>query len=122
MLTKLALIFFGLLFLVCVWLGRREQVKEAPDGDKISCRDVEILLRALDVPMPDGVTVTETEPYLTYGQYIAIYQELNGETMNLPDYADRYEPDFQLLKADWYEERTGGPLPRRGQGLAGPDP
>ena len=105
MLIKMALIFFGLLFLVCIWLGRRERIveKRAPEGDKISCRDVEILLDALDVPMPDGIAVNDEEQYLTYGQYITIYQELSGETMNLPDYADRYEPDFLLLKTDWYE-------------------
>ena len=103
MLSKLALIFFGLLFLVCIWLGRRERVKEVPEGDKISCRDVEILLGALDVPMPDGIIVSDVQPYLTYEQYITIYREIGGEAMNLPDYADRYEPDFTMLKADWYD-------------------
>ena len=104
-LIKLALIFFGLLFLVCIWLGRREQIieKEVPEGDKISCRDVGILLGALDIPMPDGITISDTEPYLTYGQYITIYQEINGEAMNLPDFGERYEADFQLLRTDWYE-------------------
>ena len=102
-LTKMALIFFGLLFLVCIWLGRRERIKEVPEGDKISCRDVEILMEALDVPIPDGITVSDAEAYLTYGQYITIYQEINGEAMNLPDYAYRYESDFQLLKTDWYK-------------------
>ena len=102
-LAKTALIFFGLLFLVCVWLGRREQQKGVPEGDRISCRDVEILLNALDVPMPDGITVNDTELYLTYEQYLMIYRQIGGDKMNLPDYADRYEPDFYLLKSDWYE-------------------
>ena len=102
-LTKTALIFFGLLFLVCVWLGRRGQQKEVPEGDRISCRDVEILLNALDVPVPDGITVNDAEQYLTYEQYIAIYRQIGGDKMNLPDYADRYEPDFYLIKSDWYE-------------------
>lgn len=102
-LAKLALIFFGLLFFVCIWLGRRERIKEEPEGDRISCRDVEILLGALDVPMPDGITASDTQPYLTYGQYITIYREIGGEAMNLPAYADRYEPDFAMLKADWYD-------------------
>lgn len=103
MLTKLALIFFGLLFLLCIWLGRRERTKEEPEGARISCQDIEILLGALDVSMPDGVTVSNAEPYLTYGQYITISRKINGEVMNLPDFSDRYESDFYMLKADWYE-------------------
>lgn len=102
-LAKMALIFFGLLFLVCIWLGRRERIKEVPEGDRISCRDVEILLGALDVPIPDGIMASDTQSYLTYGQYIAIYREINGEAMNLPDYAERYESDFPMLKNDWYD-------------------
>ena len=103
LIAKMALIFFGLLFLVCVWLGRREHIKEEADGEKISCRDVEILLAALDIAVSDGTISKDTESYLTYGQYIAIYDEIGGEAMNLPDYADRYEPDFKMLKSDWYE-------------------
>ena len=99
----MALIFFGLLFLVCVWLGRREKSKVAPEGDKISCRDVEILMEALDVSVPDTLMPDDGESYLTYAQYIALCLELSGDKMNLPDYADRYEPDFLLLKKDWYE-------------------
>lgn len=103
LLAKLALIFFGLLFLVCVWLGRRERMKEEPVGDKISCRDVEILLEALDVSVPDTMAVNDTEQYLTYGQYIEICREIGTDSMGLPDYDDRYETDFYLLKTDWYE-------------------
>lgn len=103
MLAKTALIFFGLLFLVCVWLGRRERTKETPEGDKISCRDVEILMGALNVPMPEDIKASDTEPYLTYSQYIAIYRRIDGETMRLLDYSDRYEPDSFMLKKDWYE-------------------
>lgn len=103
LIAKMALIFFGLLFLVCVWLGRRERIKEEADGEKISCRDVEILLAALDIAIPDGAIAKDSETYLTYGQYIAIYDEIGGETMNLPDYTDRYEADFKMLKSDWYE-------------------
>lgn len=103
LIAKMALIFFGLLFLVCVWLGRRERIKEETDGEKISCRDVEILLEALDIAIPDGTIAKDEESYLTYGQYIAICDEIGGKAMNLPDYADRYEPDFKMLKSDWYE-------------------
>ena len=105
MLTKLALIFFGLLFLLCIWLGRRERIKEEPEGARISCRDVEILMGALDIPIPAGITVSysDIQPYLTYEQYIAIYREIGGEAMNLPDFSDRYESDFYILKTDWYK-------------------
>ena len=105
MLTKLALIFFGLLFLLCIWLGRRERTKEEPEGAGISCRDIEILLGVLDVSIPEELTAggSDVQPYLTYEQYITIYREINGAAMNLPDFSDRYEPDFYMLKADWYE-------------------
>ena len=105
MLTKLALIFFGLLFLLCIWLGRRERTKEEPEGARISCRDIEILLGALDVSIPNGIAVDDrdVQPYLTYEQYISIYREIGGEAMNLPDFSDRYKSDFYMLKADWYE-------------------
>lgn len=103
LLAKLALIFFGLLFLVCVWLGRRDRMKEEPVGDKISCRDVEILLEALDVSVPYEIVADNQEQYLTYGQYIEICRELGADIIELPRYDDRYEQDFYLLKADWYE-------------------
>lgn len=103
LLAKMALIFFGLLFLVCVWLGRRAKVKEAPEGDKIRCRDVEILMDALDVSFSDFPLPDDGESYLTYAQYIAICQELSRDEMNLPDFTDRYEPDFLMLKEDWYK-------------------
>lgn len=99
----MALIFFGLLFLVCVWLGRREKVREAPEGDKIRCRDVGILMDALNVSVSDFSLPDDGESYLTYAQYIAICRELSGDEMNLPDYADRYESDFLMLKEDWYK-------------------
>lgn len=103
LLAKIALIFFGLLFLVCVWLGRREKEREAPEGDMIRCRDVEILIDALDVSVSDFYLPDDGESYLTYAQYIALCRELSGDEMNLPDYADRYEPDFLMLKEDWYK-------------------
>ena len=101
--AKAALIFFGLLFLICVWLGRKEHIKEAPQGESITCRDVEILLEALNISVPDSTLSVSEEAYLTYGQYITIYHQIDGESMNLPDYGDRYEPEHLMLKSDWYE-------------------
>lgn len=103
MIAKLALIFFGILFLVCVWLGRRERIKEVPEGEGVSCRDVEILMEALDVAIPKEMTANAAEANLTYGQYISIYRLIGGESMNLPDFAERYESDYPILKTDWYE-------------------
>lgn len=103
MLAKTALIFFGLLFLICVWLGRRVGRKEIPEGDNMTCRDVKILMDALNVSLPDDIAMSDEESFLTYSQYIAICQEINIEATHLPDFADRYEPDFPVLKKDWYE-------------------
>ena len=87
MLIKLALIFFGLLFLVCIWLGRKERVRQPLEGEKITVEDAMILLQALDLSTQDldfwherGKT-QETEgdeadrsapDYMTFGQYIEI--------------------------------------------------
>lgn len=124
MLTKLALIFFGLLFFICIWLGRKESVREPLEGERISIEDVIILLQALGISVTedsmfqsdrDNVIKTDhiddtseagsesvgTE-YLTYGQYIDICELVDGEEMNLPDYADRYREEDELLKEDWY--------------------
>lgn len=101
--AKAALIFFGLLFLICVWMGRKERVKEAPQGENITCRDVEILLEALNISTPDYAINSSEDRYLSYGQYITIYDQIDGESMNLPDYEDRYEPEYLMLKSDWYE-------------------
>ncbi len=114
LLTKLALIFFGLLFLVCVWLGRRMGVKEIPEGDKIALQDVQILLEALDVHIAGGMGTsegnvsgaeerTEESSNLTYAAYMDIYRQVNGETLGMPDFAQRYEPDYEMLREDWYE-------------------
>lgn len=101
--AKAALIFFGLLFLICVWLGRKEHIKEAPQGENITCRDVEILLEALNISASDHALNGSADRYLTYEQYIAIYQQIDGASMNLPDYADRYDQEHLMLKSDWYE-------------------
>lgn len=102
LLAKTALIFFGLLFLVCVWLGRRERIPETPEGDKITLRDVGILMEALDVPLPDDIA-SGSEAYLTYGQYIELCKGLDVEGIRLPDYADRHGQDSPMLKKDWYD-------------------
>lgn len=102
MLAKLALIFFGLLFLVCVWLGRRETVREAPEGEKIMTEDAVILLQALELTDLDFSPLQTDTEFLTYGQYIEIRRMIGGEEMGLPDYADRYEEEHPLLKEDWY--------------------
>lgn len=124
MLTKLALIFFGLLFLICIWLGRRSRVREPLEGERIPVEDVVILLQSLNISVTEdsiiqnsgdhvkqsedldgssaaGSEGTEQE-YLTYGQYIEIRKMVDGDTMNLPEYAERYEEEDALLKEDWY--------------------
>lgn len=116
------MILLGLLFLLCIWLGRRERGKEPLTGEKITVEDVKILMQALDISL-EGLSVPErmrddsTEGqkaqedmegedsagvYLTYGQYIEICGMINGEEMALPDYSERYEEDHAMLKADWY--------------------
>lgn len=123
----MALIFFGLLFLVCIWLGRREYGRRMPEGEKVTVEDVAILLQALeisteDLPVDDknpgraeteqeGTEYRETDrqdggareaAYLTYGQYREIREKLNTAKMDLPDYAERYEEEWAILKEDWY--------------------
>ena len=104
MLAKLALIFFGLLFLVCVWLGRKTAVKEAPEGEQITAEDAVILLEALEGADIDLSFLREKAAegaYLSYGQYMEIVSLVGTEEMGLPDYGDRYEADHPLLKEDW---------------------
>lgn len=117
MLIKLALIFFGLLFLVCIWLGRKERVRQPLEGEKITVEDAMILLQALDLSTQDldfwherGKT-QETEgdeadrsapEYLTFGQYIEILEMVNGRALDLPDFEDRYVEEHAVLKEDWY--------------------
>ena len=116
-LVKLTLIFFGLLFLVCLWFGRRQpKPAPAPEGEKITTEDVEILLDALGVsfsPLPsDGdkepqsnrdAGGEENASYFTYGQYEELCQQIGKEEWQLPDYKDRYKPEQALLKEDWYD-------------------
>ena len=80
-LAKLAVIFFGLLFIVCLFMGRRQaQAPLQPEGEQITVEDVSILLDALGVNFPitssggEGQTQTgmetageEKDTYFTYG-------------------------------------------------------
>lgn len=119
-LVKLSLIFFGLLFLLLLVLGRREKQETAsgPEGEKVSAEDVEILLDALGVTFPFPQEDAKSEragmgenadegtvhsPYFTYGQYEALCAQLAGAEFALPDFSDRYKPAHDLLKEDWYE-------------------
>lgn len=115
--AKLTLIFFGLLFLVCVWTGRRMQKEEetVPEGEKITVEDVEILLDALG----GSFSMSETDKeeiaqsgleadgeegvYFTYGQYEKLCRQIETKDWGLPDYSDRYKPEYALLKEDWYK-------------------
>ena len=117
-LAKLALIFFGLLFIVCLFLGRRQEQEKRPsqsEGERITVEDVEILMDALGVSFSmsasDGeeqkqsgqeLSGEEENTYFTYGQYLALCESLAAEEWGLPDYGGRYEPDQELLKEDWY--------------------
>ncbi len=99
---KLSLLFFGLLFLVCLWLGRGQEKKEAPAGDKIPLEDVEILMDALGTTIELDAGEAQT-PYLTYQQYIQLYEQVEGESLGLPDFGESYEMSYEVLKRDWYE-------------------
>lgn len=119
LLIKLSLIFFGILFLVCIWLGRKHVGREAPEGEAISVEDVRILLEALgtdtgilenrEVQNENGgdernnMESSDSTEVLTYAQYIAIYEQIGGAACGIPDFADSYEEDFPMLKSDWYE-------------------
>mgnify|MGYP002510384173 CR=1 FL=1 len=126
MLIKLSLIFFGLLFLVCIWLGRRGQGKQMPEGETIAVQDVRILLDVLDIEVPEeiwedgrkaeaeekeqkdirdseGADRQESVTGLTYGQYMAICRAVDEGQIGLPDFSGRYEADYEMLKSDWYE-------------------
>lgn len=117
-LAKLSLIFFGLLFIVCLLLGRRERETEILplEGEKITVEDVEILLDALGVSFSmsesgenaESQTALEAGPkekaaYFTYGQYEALCGQIGKEEWNLPDYKENYQSDQALLKEDWYK-------------------
>lgn len=83
-------------------LGRRTRNIKAPEGDKIAVADVEILLQALEVSRPDLTVSDGASDRLTYGQYIAICEELGEKVPDLPDYGSRYKLEHEMLKEDWY--------------------
>ena len=115
--VKLALIFLGLLFLVCLWFGRRQSKPlSSPEGEKITMEDVKILLDALGVSVSlsaadgDGTDRSQgdqetgdREAYLTYRQYEEICRQIGEEEWHLPHYEEKYESEHELLKQDWYE-------------------
>lgn len=113
--VKLTLIFFGLLFLVCLWLGRRQpKPVSSPEGEKITVEDVEILLDALGVSISlseaNGTDQSQGDQetgdkkaYLTYGQYEEICRQIGEEEWQLPHYEEKYESEYGVLKQDWYE-------------------
>lgn len=116
-LAKLAVIFFGLLFIVCLFMGRRQaQAPLQPEGEQITVEDVSILLDALGVNFPitssggEGQTQTgmetageEKDTYFTYGQYLALCESLAASEWGLPSYSGKYKAEQALLKSDWYE-------------------
>lgn len=118
LLIKLSLIFFGILFLVCIWLGRGQVDRTIPEGEKISVEDVQILMDALGVDVDfvqnqdirnegdadrvNNLANSGSTQNLTYAQYIAIYERIDGATLGISDYADEYEEDYEMLKSDWY--------------------
>lgn len=118
-LAKLALIFLGLLFIVCLFLGRRQGQEEkptTPEGERITAEDVAILLDALGVAfsMPkfdveeqrqadQSTGEGENAAYFTYGQYEALCRQIGKAEWGLPDYGSVYKPEQALLKKDWYE-------------------
>lgn len=96
---------------------------KAPEGEKITLDDAVILLEALEIQPPaefglegsqdmsartgnsdtqnDGIK--QEAEHLTYSQYMALYEQLGGEKMGLPDFDGRYRKDYEMLKDDWYE-------------------
>lgn len=116
-LAKLALTFFGLLFIVCLFWGRRQGQEKTPPlvGERITVEDVAILMDALGVsfPIPESgaegqmrsmqdAGEKENAAYFTYGQYQALCESIAEEEWGLPDYGERYEAGQALLKEDWY--------------------
>ncbi|MBO5474537.1 MAG: SpoIID/LytB domain-containing protein [Lachnospiraceae bacterium] len=115
LLIKLSLIFFGILFLVCVWLGRKHADREAPRGEKITLEDVRILMDALGADCNIGTKQDEEysddgqetssldgRANLTYAQYITLYEQIDGSAFDIPDFAGSYEREDEMLKTDWY--------------------
>ncbi len=101
--TKLALILFGLLFLLCVWLGRRERRQEMPEGEKITCGDVRVLMDAIEAPVPESVRQAGEDTYLTCGQYAELCGLIGDGDGQLADYGRRFDQDSPMPKDDWYK-------------------
>ena len=112
LLLKLCLIIGGVLLLICLWQGKDMSTHQAPEGEKITREDVNILLDALKLPgvsfpflMSWDTTGGEnntSEAVFTYGEYQELYPLLEGEKIGLPEYAGKYASEDALLKEDWY--------------------
>lgn len=115
---KLFCILAGLVFLFCLWLYQQERQKEVPEGEKITTEDVQILLEALETTLDlDAILEKntaknveahekQTETYFTYRQYKRLYELIDGAGKGIPDFGDKYEEHYALLKEDWYEAYT----------------
>lgn len=109
---KLFCILAGLLVLLLIWKRQRQTDMEipVPEGEAVTIEDAEILLNALSVDCAwkmtdsDGYIDEQMQgDYLTYGQYKILYDQIDGVSLNLPDYADKYKEEYLFLKEDWYQ-------------------
>lgn len=109
---KLFCILAGFSVLFLLWRKQRQTDMEipVPEGEATTVEDAEILLAALSVDCAwktadsDGQTNGQIQSdYLTYGQYKILYDQIDGVTLGLPDYADKYKEEYHLLKEDWYQ-------------------
>lgn len=114
---KVLCILAGLLLLFLLWRGQTDTGIPVPEGEALSLEDVKILLEVLSVDYPweenlqdltkQDSQIQDMQPgrtdYFTYGQYMQLYDMLDGSSIGLPDFADKYEEDYALLKEDWYQ-------------------
>lgn len=110
--VKLFCILAGLSLLFLLWRRQRQTDLEipTPEGEAVTVEDVEILLNALSVDYAWEILDTDAQidgqmpgDYLTYGQYKILYDQIDGVSLGLPDYADKYKEEHHFLKEDWYQ-------------------
>lgn len=111
---KLICILAGLVFLFCLWLHQQDSRTEVPEGEMITTEDVRILLEATELPVNVEILFTksnqgmaangesEQETYFTYKQYKALYEQIDGTEKGIPDFSEKYEDSYAILKEDWY--------------------
>lgn len=116
-LAKVFCIIAGLFFLLWVSIRQKEpEKKAAPEGEYISREDVAILLEAIGqkpeweaAPMKAPEEIGEEElkaandTFFTYAQYRELYERIGGAEKEIPDYSEKYEPEYAMLKEDWYQ-------------------